>query len=105
MRAWDSRGTVHSMPSFVDPNATASVGDPEFARASVLQAMERTVMSDFGDDPVVFARNNGSLPQGGLDSDEVRDDGVGEKGAVMQVEGQDAPLTEVRDQGVGVEHP
>ena len=66
MRAWDSRTSVHSQTQTSVGVSTGTIDDPAFAhQESTLRSVERSIVSDFGEDPVVFARSHGSSTQDG----------------------------------------
>jgi hypothetical protein len=57
IRAWDSKSSVQSENT---TSVVGSEGDPAFARQSTLMTIGRSVVSDFGDDPVLSARSYAS---------------------------------------------
>ncbi|KAI0692517.1 hypothetical protein BC835DRAFT_51900 [Cytidiella melzeri] len=73
MRAWDSRSTVHSGNNLTSMTGSEVQTDLAFAHASTLRTLERSVVGEFGDDPVVFTRSHGMLmweTTGGLADDD-----------------------------------
>ena len=97
MRAYYERGTAVLSNTQISSLSMTSLGDPTFARRSTLRTIERTVVDDFGDDPVVFAQNQeddveklvsqeATLPENDEDHDELRpDDIVEDIGDMMHV--------------------
>ncbi|KAI0692516.1 hypothetical protein BC835DRAFT_51765 [Cytidiella melzeri] len=65
MRAWDNKGTMNrSAYSTTSTGVIGSQSDPAFAHGSSLRTLERSVVGEFGDDPVVFARSHGGTSTG-----------------------------------------
>ncbi|KAI0759360.1 hypothetical protein BC629DRAFT_1657167 [Irpex lacteus] len=62
MRAWDRRTTALTNTQ-ASTSVMGSENDPSFAHGSTLRTIERTIVDDFGEDPVVFARSHGSSTQ------------------------------------------
>ncbi|KAI0692515.1 hypothetical protein BC835DRAFT_51760 [Cytidiella melzeri] len=98
MRAWDSRGTVE-----LGPGTTYTTGvfgfqsDPAFAHESSLRTMERTIVGEFGEDPVVSAQSRGSSTgEPGGSEDE-------EKGIGLETIGRRLNEVESRDTEAAVE--
>jgi hypothetical protein len=50
---------------------TYSEGDPAFAHQSTLQTIARSIASDFGEDPVVYAHHHSSLTRAGSSSNQL----------------------------------